>query len=303
VIPRRILVVDADDARRNKMITELNGAKFIALEARSGSDGIVRALRYLGLDLIVMSSNLRDMDSLDVLDKLQADSRTKDVPVVIVGSAAQAADETWRNLYQEKVKGMAAIPEGAGLPSEEFLATVRSSFAGEDPSEIARYARSATILDALAGTDTGNALFNWNSLTKTLTALLTADLPEDPPVRTNAIRALGNLRDPSGLADLITFFAWGAPAAHRAAAGMAIAEITRANSTAFTDDQFHALLKGTKDADADVRKSAFAAIGSSSVTAAQAYEVAKMNRPGAGGGDMGGEEGCASEEGCGCCGG
>lgn len=299
VIPRRVLVVDGDDVRRNKMLNEINKATFIGFDARSGSDGIVRALRYLGLDLIVLSSSLGDMDVLDVIAKLKSDDRTKDVPLVVVGTAAQASDDQWRGLFAEGVAGVTSIPEGPGLPSEEFLTTVRGAFGGEEPGELARYARSASILDALAGTDTGNTLFDWSALTPTLTALLTAEIPADPPVRHNAIRALARLADPASRDGLVAFFGSGAPAEQRAAAGMAIAAVCRANPGTLSDDAFQGLLKGTHDADAGVRAAAFAAIGSSSVTAAQAYEVAKSNRPGASGdmGGGGGGEGCG--EGCG----
>jgi HEAT repeat protein len=284
-IPRQILVVDGSDERRNKMLTELNNAKFTAFDARTGSDGVVRGLRYSGLDLIIISVDLVDMEALAMIAKLQAEDRTKDIPVVVVGTSKQVANEEWRGLYEGKVKAMAGIPEGPGLASEEFIKIISGAFEGESPSAAARYRSSSSVLDALASTDTDNALFNWNALTPTLTALLGADLPSDPPVRLNAIRAMGNVGDSAAIAALLDFFGSTDDDALRAAAGMAIGDICQAGDVTLDAKGFDALLKGTGSDSADVRKSAFAALGSANLTAEQSIKVAITNRPGVAAGE------------------
>jgi CheY-like chemotaxis protein len=312
VIPRNVLVVDGDDNRRNKIVGELNNAKYFVFDARTGSDGFVRATRYAGLDLIVMSSNLVDMEALALIARLRDNDRTKSIPVVVVGTAEQAADDNWRNLYKDNAKGLTSVPEGPGLPSEDFLKTVADSFSSPMPGVTDRYARSAAVLDALATTDTGNALFNWGSLTETLVGLLGADLPDDPPVRLNAIRAMRNIGDAASLEPLASFFAKGGGADARAATAAAIAAVCQRNPTTLPDDAFKALLAGTGDADASVRSAACSALGSSNLTPEQANAILLANRPGtaptaAAGEEEGGgeEEGCAEEEtpeeeGCGC---
>ena len=282
VVPRQILVVDSNDDRRNKMLTELNNAKYSAYDARTGSDGVVLSLRYGGLDLIIVSADLGDMDTLGMINRIQSDDRTKDTPILVVGSAEQAANQEWRGLYSGKAKNVAGIPEGPGLASEEFLKMVSSSFGGDSPSAAARYARSASALDALATTDTGNALFNWNTLTETLRALLTASLPDDPPVRHNAIRAMANIGDAAAVGGLIAFFGSTDNDAHRAAAGNAIASICRNGSVTLDDAAFNTLLKGTQSGNADVRSAAFSALGSAALTAEQSMACAITNRPGSG---------------------
>ena len=264
------------------MLTELNNAKYSAYDARTGSDGVVLSLRYGGLDLIIVSADLGDMDTLGLINRLQSDDRTKNTPILVAGSAEQAADQEWRGLYRGKAKNVVGIPDGSGLASEEFLKVVGSRFGGDNPSAAARYARSASVLDALATTDTGNALFNWNTLTETLSALLTVSLPDDPPVRHNAIRALANIGDAAAVGALVAFFGSTDNDAHRAAAGNAIAAICRNGSVTLDDAAFNTLLKGTRSGNADVRSAAFSGLGSAALTAEQSIACAIANRPGTG---------------------
>ena len=242
-------------------------------------------MRFSGLDLIVLSSDLVDMEALAVIDRLGSEDRTKNIPVVVVGAADQVADDAWRNLYKGKAKGLAGIPDDVGLAPEEFTKIVSGAFSGSDPDATARYQHSARILAALAHTDTDNALFNWNALTETLAGLLTADLPEDPPVRLNAIRAMANIGDQAGMAGLVTFFGSDAADDQRAAAGMAIAAICRKGETTLDDASFGTLLKGTRSTSDAVRKAAFAALGSAALTPDQSVQVATKNRPFASTGD------------------
>ncbi|MEM8883551.1 MAG: HEAT repeat domain-containing protein [Planctomycetota bacterium] len=278
-VPRSILVIDANDNRRNKMITELNKAKMNVYPARSGADGFVRATRLAGVDLVVMSSDLADMEALELLAKMKDNDLTKNVPVVIVGGADQVSNDQWRNLYKERVGGIAPIPEGPGLPTAEFLKVVKGTFGEEGPGAKARYMASSQILDALAGTDAGNGLFNWESLTETLAAMLGAELPDDIPVRIGAIRSLGNIRSPGSLQQLANYFANESDPVHKAAAGLAIANVNRAHGITMTEDVFNKVLAGTGSSDAAVRLAAFAALGSSQLTPAQMREVAMRNRP------------------------
>jgi len=288
IIPRNVLVVDSNDSRRNKMLDELNKANYIAFSAGSGSDGYVRGVRLAGLDMIVISSDLNDMEALELIAKLMGSEITKNVPIVIVGTPQQTGNDQWRNLYKNKVKGISPIPEGPGLPTAEFAKVVKDSFGEEAPGAVARYAASALILDAVADTDAGNGLFNWESLTPTLTALLKAELPSEVPVRLNAIRALGNIRDGSAVQALADYFASESDAAHKAAAATSIATICRSQGVTLGDDAFNKLLKGTRSGEANVRNAAFAALGSSQLTPAQMRTVAMRNRPTiSGGGNVG----------------
>jgi HEAT repeat protein len=286
IVPRNVLVVDGNDERRNKMLSELDEAKYIGFDARTGSDGLVRAMRYPGLDLIVITTELVDMEPLHLIAKLKDSDTTKDIPVVIVGGPEQAADQEWRSLYEEKVAAITEIAAGPGLPSEAFRKAVGNSFGDRDLDGTARYGRSATILDAVATTDTDNALFNWNALTETLLNLISAaDVPNDPPVRLNALRALANIGDVSALNGLVAFFGSDADGALRAAAGNAIAAICRKGPVVLEEAAFNTLLKGTADGDQGVRMAAFAALGSAALDAGQAVKVAAANRPGAAAGE------------------
>lgn len=304
IVPRQVLVIDVRDERRNKVLTELNNAKFIAYDARMGSDGYILARRLSGLDLVIASPDLSDMDLLALQRRLAEDDRTKGVPLLVISTPEQAANTQWAAMFEGKAK-VVGILEGPGLPGADFVETVNGAFQGQNPGATDRYARSAAVLDGLAETDTGNALFHWQALTDTLTALLVADVPEDPPVRMNAIRALANLGDPAAAAPLISYFG-GASGASKAEAGKAIAELGRKNALALDDAAFQTLLAGTGSGDALVRAAAFAALGSARLTAEQSLACAVANRPTAGApaaaeGCAGGEpEGCGGEEGGSC---
>lgn len=301
IVPRQILVIDVRDERRNKVLTELNNAMFIVYDARMGSDGYILARRLSGLDLVIASPDLSDMDLLALQRRLAEDDRTKGVPLLVISTTEQAANTQWTAMFEGKAAAVVGILDGPGLPGADLVNAVKGAFQGESPGAADRYARSAAVLDGLASTDTGNALFHWQALTDTLTALLTADVPDDPPVRLNAILALANLGDPAAAAPLIAYFG-GASGVSKAAAGLAVADLGQKNALMLDDAAFQILLAGTGSDDALVRASAFAALGSAHLTAEQSLACAVANRPTAGAPAAGdGCGGCGGEAaGCGC---
>ncbi|MFQ5844678.1 MAG: HEAT repeat domain-containing protein [Planctomycetota bacterium] len=296
VVPRQILVIDADDARRNKILAELQRSGYIAYDARSATSGIIRAARFQGLDLIVLAAQLPDMEGLGAVSRLKKDVRTKHIPVVLVASASQAADAEWISTYQGKVDKITSVPEGTGLPAEGFKRAVTGAFGNERPDAQARYSISVTTLGSLAKTDTANTLFDWSTLTATVASVLESKAPV--AVRHAAVNALGNLGDPQAVETLGRVFARGDNARMRADAGHAIAAVCRRGRVQLGDDTFGTLLRGTSDSNAGVRAAAFTALGSADLTPAQSLAVARANRPGEGGGTVATTEGCG--DGCGC---
>jgi len=295
IVPRQILVIDVRDDRRNKVLAELNKAKFIVYDARTGSDGYLLGRRLAGLDLIIMSPDLADMDVLALQRRLSEDDRTKNVPLLVIGTPDQAANSQWVAMFEGKA-AVTGVLEGPGPAGEDFIAKVRGAFQGDSPGAADRYARSAAVLAALATTDTGNDLFHWQALTDTLTALLTADVPDDPPVRLNAIAALANLGDPNASGPLLAFFSASSGVA-KAMAGKAVAALGRKSPIALDDAAFQVLLAGTSDGDANVRAAAFDALGACQLTPDQALACAVANRPTVGA--PGGGGGCGEGGGCG----
>ncbi|MEE8107043.1 MAG: HEAT repeat domain-containing protein [Planctomycetota bacterium] len=278
IIPRQILVIDANDARRNKLLTGLQGAKYVAFDARSGTDGIVRALRFAGLDMILVAHDLPDIETLQVIKKLKGDQRTANVPRAVILSSGASSEV--KALYENTIE----VDEGTGAFD---AGKVKGLFTGQGPDVKARYSVSASMLDALAHTDSNNTLFNWGSLTETLLSIVNGgeEIPSDPPVRMNAVRALGNLGDASAVENLAAFFGKTGDAGAKAAAGNAIASLARRGTVSLSDGAFKALLGGTQGGGeggdgAAVQDAAFAALGSSSLSEAQSLEVTKTNRPG-----------------------
>jgi CheY-like chemotaxis protein len=86
-----ILVID-DNERNIKLFTLLLGSSgYEILTARNGEDGVERAKERLP-DLILMDVQMPAMDGITALGLLQADERTKNIPVVAVTSYAMKGD-------------------------------------------------------------------------------------------------------------------------------------------------------------------------------------------------------------------
>ncbi len=89
--PARILVVD-DNATNLKLISKVLAHEgHIILEATTGEQAqqMIQAYR---LDLILMDVGLPGIDGLSLTRQLKADSKTKDVVIIIVTAFAMAAD-------------------------------------------------------------------------------------------------------------------------------------------------------------------------------------------------------------------
>ena len=177
------------------------------------------------------------------------------------------------------------------------MRSIKGAFGGERPDAQARYAISADTLTSLAGTDTENSLFGWAALTETTANVVGSDAPAQ--VQLAAINALGNLGDASAIVKLGGVFGKGGDAGMRSAAGNAIASICTRGQVELDEATFSALLRGTSDGNSGVRGSAFKALGSADLSAAQSMDVARANRPGEGGGAAA-DEGCGCGCGCGC---
>jgi CheY-like chemotaxis protein len=88
----RVLVVDDDEVSRYLLRGLLAATPYQVLEASSGAEGVERA-RGEHPDAIVLDLVMPGMSGVAVLDALDADPATRDIPVVVVTSNVLDAAE------------------------------------------------------------------------------------------------------------------------------------------------------------------------------------------------------------------
>ncbi|MDX6648048.1 MAG: hypothetical protein QOK40_3775 [Miltoncostaeaceae bacterium] len=90
--PRRILVVDDEEHIREvaQVALELVGG-YDVLTAACGAEGLVQAADERP-DAILLDVMMPDMDGPTAFERLRADPRTRDIPVILLTAKVQAAD-------------------------------------------------------------------------------------------------------------------------------------------------------------------------------------------------------------------
>lgn len=93
MVTRRILVIDdEDDILEVAQLTLEAVGQWQVLTASSGSEGI-RIAAAEHPDAILLDVMMPDMDGLTTFQKLQANSATQDIPVVLLTAKVQPADQ------------------------------------------------------------------------------------------------------------------------------------------------------------------------------------------------------------------
>jgi CheY-like chemotaxis protein len=91
--PRRVLLVDDQEATRYVLMQFLNVGHYSTIEAATGEEGMRRA-RDDQPDVILLDLGLPDLNGREVLRRLKADPATSQIPVVIVTSARLSREES-----------------------------------------------------------------------------------------------------------------------------------------------------------------------------------------------------------------
>lgn len=89
-MPKKILVVDDDDALRKSMVATLKAHGFEPLQADNGLDGAELAAAQKP-DLVITDVYMPNMNGFMMVDMLQDDPMTARIPIIMMTSAAQAA--------------------------------------------------------------------------------------------------------------------------------------------------------------------------------------------------------------------
>ena len=87
-----ILLVDDDPVNVRLVTLILNREGYETIVASDGSQGLKMA-QDEGPDLVLLDLMLPGMDGFEVLRRLRADSRTAELPVIVVSAQAQLTDE------------------------------------------------------------------------------------------------------------------------------------------------------------------------------------------------------------------
>jgi len=90
-VRRKVLVIEDNEDNMLLISTILRSRDYSPLAAWTGEQGIKMACRERP-GVIVLDIQLPDMNGLDVLERLRADPRCKDIPIVAMTSFAMAGD-------------------------------------------------------------------------------------------------------------------------------------------------------------------------------------------------------------------
>ncbi len=86
---KKVLIVDDSETIRQQLARGLSDAGFSVLEAADGVYGLEHVAANADLSLIVLDVNMPRLNGMEMLDRLKANPKTADVPVLILTTEAQ----------------------------------------------------------------------------------------------------------------------------------------------------------------------------------------------------------------------
>jgi signal transduction histidine kinase/CheY-like chemotaxis protein len=121
ILPRGdvILIIDDEEASRYLARQLFRGSKYRVIEARNGPEGTERA-RFEHPSLILLDLMMPYQNGFNVLDELQSDEATRDIPIVIQTSKSLTEID-----YQRLASRQATILPKAGSGRAQALMTIR----------------------------------------------------------------------------------------------------------------------------------------------------------------------------------
>ena len=87
---RTVLVIDDEDAMRTLVQKILADKGYKTIAADNGETGLELALKH-GPDLVICDVNMPNMNGFVVVEELQKDPDTSDIPVIMMTGVAQEA--------------------------------------------------------------------------------------------------------------------------------------------------------------------------------------------------------------------
>jgi len=98
---RSILVVEDNQADRSRLEKLLSDNGFLVSSAENGAQAL-ESVKKTKPDAIFMDVNMPGMDGFAAARALRDDSKTKDIPVVLVTAKDQKADKAWGQMLGAK---------------------------------------------------------------------------------------------------------------------------------------------------------------------------------------------------------
>ena len=116
---KRILIIEDDMFLRGLIARKLESEGFEIDMAIDGEDGLIKALKF-NPELILLDIILPKMNGFEVLERLKADDKTKDVPVIMLTNLGEKEDaEKGMNL------GAAGYMVKAHFTPEEIIEKIK----------------------------------------------------------------------------------------------------------------------------------------------------------------------------------
>jgi CheY-like chemotaxis protein len=232
---RQVLVIDDRDETRSRIVMDLAHAGYVVSGEASGYDAVARAKTAPTLDVILVRADLGDpsrtpdfqrhVSSLQVIDELLADVRTRDMRIVLLVESTpeqetEAVQEFFQNKYGDGIKGFVQVP----LVTANVVETVGAAAEAGDlsPDQERANALAARAADAFAVTDFTCLTFDLQVAVEPLSTAATEG--PTPEIRLNAVRALGNVRK-GGVEALTTALREGETDEIKAAAATSLGQV------------------------------------------------------------------------------
>ncbi|MCE9583715.1 MAG: hypothetical protein K8T20_14625 [Planctomycetes bacterium] len=283
---RVALLVEPDDTLRARMADTLRASGIYVVEASSAAHALMKAKEFpiedvvicdgQTLNTVVFSVEIRGKNQAEtsVLDSLQQDLRTKQIPIVVTG--ADAAEITkWQGIFKTEVKDYAE----KGIDGAAWQAKLDPIIAPTmDRSKKRAELAAITAAEMLATIRTQNTIFtNLNVAVDGCIAGLDGRVDT---IRRPICKALGALANPSALDALSRILADGSadPMVRVAAAEDGLARIYQQSAAAPSDDQVKALVAGITDANVDVQRATAKAIGAARLSNEQRATIFAAKR-------------------------
>jgi DNA-binding response OmpR family regulator len=81
--PKKILIIEDEEALRQAMVDKFNREGFFVIEAKDGEEGLDLAIKNHP-DIILLDIIMPKIDGLSMLKQLRSDAWGKDVPILIL---------------------------------------------------------------------------------------------------------------------------------------------------------------------------------------------------------------------------
>ncbi|KAF0244164.1 MAG: hypothetical protein FD180_2749 [Planctomycetota bacterium] len=283
---RVALLVEPDDTIRAQMADQLNTAGIYVVQASSAKHALLKIKEFpiedviicdgQTLNTVVFSVEIRGKNQAEtsVLDSLQQDLRTKQVPVVVTGADGTEVTK-WQGIFKTEVKDYAE----KNINGAAWQAKLDPLIAPTMDRSKARAEKAAiSAAEALARVRIQNTIFT--NFQEAVDGGIAALDGRTDTIRRPVCWALGALGNPSALDALSKVLADASndKTVRVAAAEGGLAHIYQQSAAAPSEDQVKALIAGITDADVDVQRATSKAIGAARMTNEQRAAIFAAKR-------------------------